>query len=617
MFNVVEKHQKLVKGIMITITATFVVWGVSGYFGMTGDDGYVAKVGSNKLYPQDIDRAMDQNPGQNQDKMQVLFGLINRQLLLNAIDDNHMTITTKQLQDAIAAIPLFQTNGVFDPKKYEDFLKQRYLTSTGFEKDVAQQQLIEDYLDFFKNSYFASATFESKFAELLSRQRNVSQFVIDPKQFYAKINLSESDIAGYYQQNITKFTVPDQVKLQYIQLSADNLAKSIKVSDDEVAKYLQEHPGSGANEQIDVSHILFTVPADASADQKATIKAKAEKVLAEVKANPGKFADLAKQYSQDPGSAANGGDLGFFGKGVMVKPFEQVAFSMKKGQISDLVETQYGFHILRLNDIKGNDQASQKSAIIALVQKQKAGSQLQVMLDKLNDVAYNQPTSLDPAAQKIGVKVETSDWLSKGAPQGLLANPKLQQAIFTDDVLKKHNNSEVVDMGDGSFVVARVVDYQPAKQKPLNEVRSQIVDVMKLQQATQMASQLGQQDVALLQQGKLKLNFVGNDNVTILGQNKNVDQTAVRQIFATPAGAFPAYTGVANQAGAFILYRINSQSVDKSLISKNKDLLKQLSAQNSMMTLNAYIGSLRSNYNVSYKLDRIKGSDSNGQSQGN
>ena len=151
---------------MIAITATFVVWGIGGYLGMTGDDGYIAKVGSNKIYSQDIDNAMDQNPGQGQDKMQILFGLINRQLMLNAIQDNHLTVTTKQLQDSIAAIPMFQTNGKFDVNKYEDFLKQRYTSSAKFEQNVQQQILISSMLDFFKNSYFSSKLFFNQFTLL-------------------------------------------------------------------------------------------------------------------------------------------------------------------------------------------------------------------------------------------------------------------------------------------------------------------------------------------------------------------------------------------------------------------------------------------------------------------
>lgn len=617
MFNVVEKHQKLVKGIMITITATFVVWGISGYLGMAGDDGYVAKVGGNKIYSQDIDRAIDANQGQSTDKMQVLFGLINRQLLINSLQDHHMSVTTGELQKAISALPMFQTNGQFDPKKYEDFLKQQYTTSAKFEADMSQQILIEQMINFFKNSYFVSNTFQTKFSELLSRERNVSQYVVDPKQFYDKITLSESDINSYYQQNIQQYTIPDQVKLQYIQVSPTILANLIKVSDADIDKYLADHPDLASNKQVDVSHILFNVPANATPEQKAEIKAKAEKILAEVRANPNKFADLAKEYSQDTGSAANGGDLGYFGKGVMVKPFEQTAFSMKEGQISDLVETQFGFHILKLNAIKGDDKNSIREAAMQQIQKQQAQQKVQGVVDQLNDITYNQPDSLDPAAKKTGLEVQSTDWLSKGATSGLLANPKLVQAIFTDDSLKQHHNTEVVDMGDGSFVVAHVIDYKPASQKPIDSVKDQIVNALKAQQASQMASAVGQQDLQQLQQGQIKLTFTNPTDVTLLGQDQKIDPMAVRQIFAAPK-TFPSYTGAMNKDGSFVIYQINSEITDKKLDDQNKNIVDQLSSQYSMMNLNAYVGSLRSDYKVTYKLDRVKGSnDGSAQNGGN
>lgn len=609
MFNAVEKHQKLVKGLMIAITATFVVWGIGGYLGMGEDDGYVAKVGSHKIYTQDIDRAMDASQGQqSQDKMQTLFGLINRQLLINSLQDHNMSVTNEQLQQAIAALPMFQTNGQFDVNKYEAFLKQQYTTSAKFEADMSQQLLIEQMLDFFKNSYFVSQTFESKFAELLSRERNVSQFVIDPKQFYDKITVSESDINAYYQQNIQQFTVPEQVKLQYLQVSAATLANTIKVSDADVEKYLKDHPELASNKQVDVSHILFSVPAGATAEQKAQIKAKAEQVLAQVKANPAKFAELAKEYSQDTGSAANGGDLGYFGKGVMVPAFESVAFALTTGQTSGLVETQFGYHILKLNGVKGDDPKSIREAAVQQLQKQQSQQKVQGIVDQLNDITYNQPNSLDPAAKKLNLTVSVTDWVSKGSPAGLLANQKLAQALFTDDVIKQHHNTEVVDMGDGSFVVARVSDYKPATQKTINDVKEQIVATLKAQQAAQMASNMGQQDVQQLQQGKIKLNFTNPVNVTLVGQDQKIDPTALRQIFATPK-SFPAYTGAMSKDGSFVIYQINSETIDKSQDAKNKDMVNQLASQYAMMNLNAYVGSLRNDYKVSYKLDRIKGAN--------
>jgi peptidyl-prolyl cis-trans isomerase D len=605
MFNIVERHQKLVKGIMITLTATFVVWGISGYLGMTGDDGYIAKVGSKRIYGQDIDRAMDSNPNQPQDKMQVLFGLINRQLLVNALEDNHLTATTSELQQAIAAIPLFQTDGSFDVTKYQQFLKTRYLSSAKFEQEISEQILISQMVDFFKNSYFTSDAYSNKFAQLLSRQRNVSRYVIDPRQFYSKVNLTESEIAADYQQNLAKYTLAEQVKLEYLTLSAEQIAAAIKVTNEEVARYIQDHPQAASTAQIDVSHILFSVPSGATAVQKAQVKQKAMQILAKVRANPGDFAKLAKQYSQDPGSAANGGDLGYFGKGVMVKPFEEVAFNLKKGQISDLVETPYGYHILKLIDTKATDQKLVQEQAIKQLQKQKAQQQLATMVEKLNDLSYNQPDSLRPAAQNLNLSLQQSDWVNKGATQGLFANPKLQTAIFSADVIKARHNSEVVDLGNGSYVVARVAEYQPARVKPLAEVRQAIVASLTAARASQLAAAAGQNDLNLLQKGKVKLEFTRPENVTLLGQSPDIEPLAVRQIFAQKA-QFPAYTGTVARDGSYVIYRINSQSTDQSLNSQNQRIISQLSDQYAMITLSAYVGALRSQYKVSYKLDRIQ-----------
>ena len=612
MFNIVEKHQKLVKGIMITIAATFVVWGVSGYFAMGGNDGYVAKVGSNKIYPQDLDRALDQNPQAGQDKMQLLFGLINRQLLLNAIEDNNLSVTIPQLQEAIAAIPLFSTDGKFSVAKYQDFLKQRYTTSAKFEKDVQQQLLITAMVDFYKNSYFSSVLFQNKYAALLARQRNVAQYIVDPQQFYGKINLSESDISAYYQQNLAKFTIPDQVKLQYLQLSVASVAPTIKISDADVTKYLHDHPDAANNQQIDASHILFSTTAGATAAQKAQVKARATKVLAELRANPAKFAQLAKQYSDDSSSAAKGGELGFFARGIMVKPFEAVAFKLKPGQISEVVETQYGYHIIKLNQLKVNNLATQRAGVVQQLQQQKAQLQLQVLVEQLNDLSYNKPDSLELAAQKAGVALQNSPWLSKNAtasPDAQFSNPKVQQAMFSDEVLKQHHNSEVIDLGGGSYMLLRVSAYHPAQQQPLATVRPQITATLRAQLASQMASKVGAQDLALQQQDKIKLNFTAPQEVTLLGQSKDIDPQTVRQIFALPTKSFPAYTGALNASGAYVIYKINGQTTDKTLAAQNQKVIQQLAEQYSMMTLNAYIGSLRSHYKVSYKLDQIKGMD--------
>ncbi len=410
----------------------------------------------------------------------------------------------------------------------------------------------------------------------------------------------------YYQQNISKFSTPAQVKLQYITLSVDQLAKKMIVTDAEISQYIANHSAQADQRQVDVSHILFQVPANATPEQKQVIKDKALKVLAQVKSSPSQFASLAKQYSQDPGSASNGGDLGFFGHGVMVKPFEKVAFSLKQGQISDLVETQFGFHIIKLNAVKGEDGKYSRDLAITQLQKAKANGQIQKDVEQLNDITYNQPQTLDPAAKKFGLSLYTSEWVSRGATSGAFANQKIQKAIFTQDVIESRNNSTVVDMGDGSYSVYRVVDYKPMTVEPISQVNDQIVEQLKLQKASLMAAQEGQKDIQLLQQGTLKLPFADNQSINLLAQNKNISVQTAKQIFGVSLAKLPAYTGSLNQDNSFVIYKINSETVDPSFMQQNGRVVTQINASNSMLDLSAYVASLRNKYSVNYKLDRLQ-----------
>lgn len=605
MFNVVEKNQKLVKGIMITVAATFVLWGIGGYLGNSGDDGYVAKVGNAKIYTRDIDQAIQQNP-QNPDKMQAMFGLINRQLLLNNIDAYHLTATKNQLQQQIAAIPAFQNaKGEFSLSKYQEFLNERFMSAEQFQVNVGQQILLNEYLDLFKNSYFSSSLFDKSFAKLLSRERSVSSYTVNTEQFYGKINPTDKEVSDFYAQNVAKFTKPERAKVQYLVLDTATVAQNIQISDADLNKYIQTH-AAASGEQIDASHILLTVPADANAQTKADIKAKAENILAMAKKNPGQFAALAKQYSQDPGSADRGGDLGYFAKGVMAKPFEDAAFNLKPGQISAVVETQYGYHIIKLNSIKANDQQEVRKMALAQLQKQQAVTALQKSLDKLNDLTYNQPTSLDPAAKQLGLTVQTSpNWIEKGSLTGSFANPKAQAAIFNQDVIKRHNNSEVVDLGDGSYAVYHVTEYSPAKVLTLDEVKPQIVQQLKTQAATNMAVTEGQKQIAALQKGSANLSFSKAENISLIGQSADINSNSVKQIFGTNIAKLPAYTGGMDAKGNFVIYKINDEHINPKLEAQNEKITTQIASSDSMLVLGAYMNSLRSIYKVSYKIDRL------------
>ncbi|MBY0379890.1 MAG: peptidylprolyl isomerase, partial [Burkholderiales bacterium] len=587
------------------VTASFVLWGIGGYLGMMGDDEYAVKVGSKKIYERDIDNAMQQNK-QYTDKMQVLYRLVNRQLLLNNSDSYHLSATNEQLQSEIANISVFQESGVFSLDKYKEFLKNSQQTANQFQNNVQDQIVINQVVNAFKDSYFNSKAFNDKLAQLLSKERNVSTYTIDPKKFHSQINLTNKQIEAYYTQNITKFTTPEQVKVQYLTLSPEAIANSTQVSESQIKQYVAIHESELANIQVDVSHILFSLPSNANAKTRKEIKDKASTILAEVKANPKNFASFAKQYSQDPGSATKGGDLGYFGHGVMVTPFEKVAFSLKPNQISDLVETQFGYHILKLNSIKQASNQEINTAAINALKKQLSTSNLGKKLDLLNDLTYNKSDSLEPAAKALGINIQTSNWVRKNTnTKDSFANPKVQKAIFSDDTIKKHSNSPVVDFGDNTYSVYRVIDHKNSIAESLANLRESIIEDLKSQQAMQLANKEMQDDITKLKSGKINLNFTGSNNVNLLSQNIDIEPMVVKQIFSTSISKLPAYSSGVNKLSKIVIYRINKELINQNLVNQNKKLLEQYDANNAMVDLSSYVTSLSTKFSINYKTDRL------------
>ncbi|MCL6263046.1 SurA N-terminal domain-containing protein [Craterilacuibacter sp. RT1T] len=600
MFDFVHNNKFAIKIILGAVALTFVGFGVGSYSSVV-DDPYLAKVGGQKIVKADLDRALEGQPANAATRQAALENLIRQNLVLADADASSLTVGSTELRRVIASIPAFQQDGKFSPERYKEFLASRYMTPDAFEARVLQDITLQSQLLPYTGSHFVSRAVAARMAALLGETRDVQAMVLRPQAFEADIKLDEAALKAYYDANKARFRTPDAVKLDYVVLSQAQLAAKVSVSDAEARKYYETHAAEFASEERRVSHILLTVDQAAKPEVKAKVKAEAEALLKEVRANPARFAELAKTRSQDPGSAANGGDLGFFARGAMVKPFEDVAFSLKKDQISEVVTTDFGYHILKLDEIKTTDFDAVKAQIIEQMKRQKATSEYRAAAEKLADLAYQHGDSLKAITDALGLPVEKTGLLERGKPgDGMAANPKLLEAVFSDDVLKKKHNSEPVEVGNNTLVVARVAEYQPAHQQTLAEVTPLIRSELLQKEGAKQAEEKGKALLAELKAGKAA-------SVTGWGEMVPVSRRApqglpladLRALFAAPAKVLPAYVGIKHDNGDYVIYRI-----DKLVPAKNDNPaeLAQLSAVIGEMSSNAlvsaYLESLRQKYPV-------------------
>lgn len=599
MFEFVHNNKFVIQVILGAVALGFVGFGVSNYASVANDP-YLAKVDGVKIYKQDLDRALQGQPSDAATRQAVLENLIRQELVLADARHDGLIASRQGLQKLIASLPVFQDNGVFSAQRYSEFLSSRSMTAEAFEKQIARDVLLKQQLQPFMEGQLISKAQVEQVARLMAETRSLKGVMLKPEDFAAEIKLDDAKLKAFYDANRKRFHAPQSVKLEYVVLSQDALAQSIKVSDEEAAKYLKDHSADLVKEERRASHILFAVPQGAKPQDKAKIKAQAEAVLKELRANPGKFADLAKAHSQDPGSAANGGDLGYFTRGTMTKAFDNAVFSLQKGQISDLVETEFGFHIIKLDDIRSPDAAAGKERAIAQLQRQKAVTLFRQQADKLNDLVYQQANSLQPAASALNLKIANSDWIARNGKVAdpLLNNPKVLEAAFSSDVLQKKHNSEAINIGNNTLVAVRVADQRPEREQSFDEVKDQIRNELIAQEGAKLAESRGKQWLQQLQAGKpvAEAHWEELGDVARRGQTP-LSPTEMRTVFAAPTSKLPAYVGVKRENGAYAVFAITAvkqpATVDEGLRSQIQSMIGEVNAN---AQLGGYLDLLREKY---------------------
>lgn len=597
MFDFVHKKKGVVQFILILATLPFLFWGVESYRS-DGED-QVALVVGEKIQRQELDRAMrnqqesmrgsgEDAPDNPEVRSAVLDRLIQQRLLKQEAERIGLTVLDPQLVDVIQGIGKFQQDGAFSNKLYEELLREQGMTPAVFEARVRQEMQQQQLIDAYTRNGFVPDAVAERVMRLSEEQREVSLARIQPEQFLAQVRPDDAAIKSYYERHQAEFQVPEQMRVEYLVLSLDDLAKQVQVNADETRKHFEEHKdGFGQPEERQASHILISVSATASDADKTAAHAKAEQLLAQVKQAPKNFADLARQHSQDPGSAIKGGNLGFFGRGMMVKAFEDAVFQMKLEEIRGLIQTDFGFHIIKLSAIKTGKAVSfdeVKNQVEQELKKQKAEKTFGEIAEGFGNMVYEQSDSLQPAAEKFGLSIRQSGWISrKGGELPHLTNGRLLQAIFSEDAIKNKRNTEVVEVTPNTLVVARALNHRPAAMRSMAAAKDEITMLVIRQQAAEAAIKEGEEKLARLQKGETSMVAWGPVQQVSRQQPQGIDNETLRTIFKARPTGLPSYAGVANPQGGFTLLRISrvieSAPADKATRKAFGKQLQQLLTQ--------------------------------------
>lgn len=631
MFDIVRNNKKFVQVFLALITLPFAFWGIDSYVRNAGGNEYVATVGDSKISVAEFQQTLRQQ----QERMRGMLGaqfnpamletpemrralvdtLINQHLLMEYAKAEHIALSNEQLASFITSIPALQEGGKFSRERYEAAVAAQGMTKEAFEARVRQELSLRQAAQAIGEAELMPKTSEAQWLATMLEQREVSQFDLKPEAYESQVKLAADAVKNYYDNNRKQFETPEQVRFEYVVLSQQAFAQQSAPTDAEIKAWYDSHQDSFKTpEERRASHILILAEKDAKPEAVKAAQEKAASILAQVKKNPADFAKLAKQYSQDPGSAKEGGDLGVVTRGAMVKPFEDAVFALKENQISDLVRTDYGFHIIRLTSLKPErvkPLAEVKGDIAAEIKAQTAAKKYADAAENFTNLVYEQADSLKPAAEKFGLTVQQGPWIAKGQPmQGL--NPKIIAALFGDDAINAKHNTEAVEVAPKTLMSARVVEHKAAAVLPLTEVQAQIEKKLKRDEAVKLAAKDAETRLAKLSAGQTESIAWGASRSIARAGAQGMTPEALQAVFKAPADKLPAYAKATLPNGVTALYRVSKV---KPYVAPAKDderaasLRQQYRQMVAEADFNAWLLSLRERFKVEVNTKALQRKD--------
>jgi peptidyl-prolyl cis-trans isomerase D len=585
MFEFVRKHTKWMQLVLfVLIVPSFVLFGLQGYDRMQEQGETVAKVDGQGItqqewdnaHKQQVDRVREQNPtidakllDSPQAKYATLEQVVRDRVLAAAVQDSHLFVgdqrVARELQSNEMMGALRGPDGKLDIKRYEQILASRGMSPQMFENQVRNDIALRQVIAGVSSSAFtppaqAAVSLASFFER---REAQVARF--NAADFKAKVEPTEDELQAFYKQNGPMFQAPEQADIEYVVLDLVSIQKGVTLNEADLKTYYEQNAGrvGGAPEERRASHILITAAAGAPQAEKDKAKAKAEELLAQVKKNPDSFAEVAKKNSQDPGSAVNGGDLDFFQRGAMAKPFEDAVFGLKnKGEIVGPVETEFGFHIIKLTDLKLPKQRTYeevKPDLEAQLRKDQAQKKYAEAAEAFSNTVYEQADSLKPVADKLKLEVRTAQGVTRNPQPGAtgpLVNPKFLQVLFAPDATERKRNTEAVEFGPSQMVSGRVTKYSPARTRPFEEVKPLVRERVVAAKAAELARKQGEAKLAEWQANPAGAQFGEATALSRTEPGQQPRQVVEAAMRADPA-KLPALMGVDLGPEGYAIVKVN------------------------------------------------------------
>ena len=631
MFDTIRNNSKILMGLLVVlIIPSFVLFGVDGYSNMSDRGAVVAKVGDieitqqewDAMHQQEVDRIRASAPnldakllGSAEARYASLERMVNDRLIAVAAEKQLLVTSDQRLANYLQQDPsiagLRGPDGKLDMDRYRQLAASQSMTPEMLEARVRRDLSNQQVLASLQASAVASQRQTDSALQAYLQRREIQIQRFEPATFAAKVQVTDADLEKFYQTQTDRFRSPESADVEYLVLDAASLAKNIQLPEQDIKTYYEQNlQRLSGQEQRRASHILINAAKDAPAAEREKARAKADNLLADVRKDPKSFAQLARKNSDDPGSAANGGDLDFFAKGAMVKSFEDAVFTLKKGEISAVVESEFGFHIILLTDIKAPATPSleaMRPKLEADLREQQAKRQFAELAETFSNSVYEQADTFKPVADKLKLSIQQAQGVGRtptAANAGVLANPKILEALFAEDSVSKRRNTAAIELGNNTLVSARIVNYRSAAVRPYADVKDAVRIQFLLVQAQALAKDEGQ---ARLNEWKAQpaQAQLGNAVVVSRDQAQGQPQALVDAVLRADPAAMPVLLGVDLGAQGFALVRVN-KVVEREVSNAQQQAQsrEQFARLLGNAQASAYLSHLKSQFKVEIKVKK-------------